>query len=275
VGSGFSKVGYPGWSDLLDLLCAASGVDPLDPGEREKPDALIDKAEECKQANPQAYGQVLESEFADKGATTHRSLIPILRLPFRAFVTTNFDPLLSNAASDLGRVGYEAYPDLQVAKVAETDRPVFYIHGHVEQGAAHLVLARSDFEAAYETSVSTFLSQLFLSYDVVFLGARLEEPDVVEVFRRLSKLRQLTLSMGRSSGERDRLILLPRVSDDVDRREATDEKETYYGELGIGTVFYPATSGHPELVRVITGVCDLASRAEEVEAVEPHGGIGP
>jgi len=161
IGSGLSKnIGYPEWTKAIEEICAACGVSYLDPAEDKTADNLISKAEECKNANHGVYKQKLSSLFGTSMPITRRAYSLLMKLPFRGYITTNFDPLLSDAAAMAGNRVLQAYPDLNPIGIDNTNT-VFYIHGIARVGQTpvgdNLVLARSDFDQAYAGIVHALL----------------------------------------------------------------------------------------------------------------------
>jgi hypothetical protein len=93
---------------------------------------LIDKAEECKLANQDAYHGYLANKFGRMLGVTEQLLL-LMRLPFKAVVTTNFDPQLNELATTKEGFELQAYPGLDARRLwsgeQTGDVPVFYIHG--------------------------------------------------------------------------------------------------------------------------------------------------
>ncbi len=196
VGSGLSRpADYPGWQETVRELCSACAVGCLPADRANDPNELMDKAEECKQANLTAYWQKLAELFGHPVVSTRRAYGRLMKLQFKAYVTTNFDPLLFFAASDAERCCLHEYPHLPSDPRGSGSRQVYYIHGLAlpdrDRSEKPLVLARSDFEGAYGKNghVASFLTQLLTYNYVLFLGCSLREPDMRAVFGRVQEMR--------------------------------------------------------------------------------------
>lgn len=193
VGSGLSNLFYKDWPGAVDCLCRNCSVPPWpDSGRKASPDQLIDKAEECKRADCGSYEATLASLFGDHMVPTRQAFSWLIKAPFKAYVTTNFDPLLSEAAAVFGYEDVFSYPLLPPTNLALKKKPLFYVHGHARRNGVptgrDLVLARSEFDEAYAGTARTFFEALLLEYPIVFIGCRLLEPEVNEQLRRVHEM---------------------------------------------------------------------------------------
>ena len=68
VGSGLSAVAYRGWNDAITALCDACGISRL--AKYPNADELIDKAEECKNADHHAYEGTLANLYGGNVTVT-------------------------------------------------------------------------------------------------------------------------------------------------------------------------------------------------------------
>ena len=216
VGAGLSKIArYPGWAEAVRELCRACGVSSLSSSDEADPDRLIDKAQECKEANQQAYEDTLGRLFGGEVVETRQAFSLLMLLPFKGYVTTNFDPLLVEAGISHGYTNLCVYPALYSLHLERLKRPIFHIHGLARNGGRprgdRLVLARSDFEEAYgdEGVVSVFLAGLLLNYDILFIGCGLTEPAITEVFRRVHGINTVIQRQYPQASPRRRCAVLP------------------------------------------------------------------
>lgn len=277
AGSGLSLVAYPGWRDVLSKLCSACGVAYFDPAiGAPSADDLIDKAQECKVTDQGAFTAVLADLFGGKVIKTRKAFYLLMRAPFKAYATTNFDPLLSDAAAVLGHSDVFQYPLLEPRRMGECVKPVFYIHGHARpNGVAsgnNLVLARSDFDAAYGKGgtgmVTPFLHSVLLSYPIVFLGCGLSEPDVQDLMRRVHLLHLNIKTSIPGFTPPPRFAVLPVIYSDRSRRIRDDYAElaetTRFGELDIKILRYePADPDqHWEIEDILTALGDRVPSAK-------------
>lgn len=277
VGSGLSKiVGYLGWPETINELCSACGVQELTSSEEESPDKLIDKAEDCKEANLNAYEETLARLFGEPVVKTRRAFHLLMQLEFKAYVTTNFDPLLSNAGAIHERNVLRSYPDLPITMLEKAKCPIFYIHGLARQGSQakgdNLVLARSDFRKAYEEpgSVSGFLKQLLTYYPVVFLGCSLAEPAMYETFQRVHGIYTQIQGAYPRANRPPRIAILPKpqmiVEDGLEGKRVQlnveRDEENRFQAMGIEVIRYEPSDyrRHEEVEQILECLCRLAKR---------------
>lgn len=260
---------YPSWKVLIDKLCEACDVAP--PGSEElSAGEAMEKAEECQVKDAHSYYQALTDIFSSIQTQQHAAILPLLQLPFACFVTTNFDPQLSRVARILRwNDPPRCYPNgLLVAGVGSREPPpVFYLHGHVENGANTLVLSESDYRAAYEESkiVPQFLGQLLQSFDVLFIGTRLSEPGVDRAFSILRRAREQAKSLGHDMAPHDRIVLIDAPSAHL------EETAEGYREQDIEPLFYDASSGFAPIVQIVDTVQDLVDVGDDALSVSTLG----
>jgi hypothetical protein len=139
-----------------------------------------------------------------------------MRLPFKSYVTPNFDPILA-LETRKPEVNSQVFEFPRLAALSAqglTKKNVFQIHGYVEPGKGvadgQLILGRRDFERAYAdgSPLKEFLRQLLNFNPIFFIGCRLLEPPLRPLFEACRDMRK---SMEVSTGEKaqDRYILLP------------------------------------------------------------------
>ena len=119
-----------------------------------------------------------------------KELLPLVRLPFYGFVTTNFDRCLLDAYSAANgkaaldfRRGDESFKQVQWC----TDPFVARIHGGTEL-ATSIVLTSKHFESlAKDLVYKDVLVHLFTRKNVLFLGCSFSDPAVRAVFEHINK----------------------------------------------------------------------------------------
>lgn len=271
VGSGLSKpVGYPTWEETINSLCLACGVQCPASQER-KGRHLIEKAEECKRANAQMYKTTLAGLFGGRVYRTRAAYELLLKLPFKAYVTTNFDPLLSREAAIRGYNNLYAYPDIHIRKLYEEEHPIFYIHGLARHGdeprGDNLVLATSDFQDAYDGAVRSFLDPLLQERPILFMGCRLDDEYTLETFQRAHKFFKKIRETDYRVDIPRRYILLPEVriasdnilgrEDNFDEYEEHDEEERLRA-MGISSIKYePIDESHSEIEKILEYILEM------------------
>lgn len=135
-------------------------------------------------------GERLKALVEHLSRYTSKELLPLVRLPFHGFVTTNFDRCLvdayaaahGKAALDFRR-GDESFKQVQWC----TDPFVARIHGGAEL-ATSIVLTTKHFEGLSQDSVyQDVLVHLFTRKNVLFLGCSFVDPAVRAVFEQINK----------------------------------------------------------------------------------------
>jgi hypothetical protein len=217
VGAGLSSaLKYPSWNDLLEKLrLLADRVAPFNPPNAVKADVLqyaeaIKKHFQNNSMLPQ-FNNAIGREFMPRNGanctTTHSRLI---KLPFRSFVTTNYDDCLEQALNEftIHELGKSRLDPGVVIKANKADRHlvstflrsivdrvdkhqrrVGHIHGRYND-TANIILAASDYEDAYglilkgsqprNVPSSTLHRQLawslFATRQLVFFGCSMDDP---------------------------------------------------------------------------------------------------
>jgi hypothetical protein len=248
---------------------------------------LLEKAEECKNADGRAYEVMLAELFGRPTVQTRHAYNLIMTLPFKAYITTNFDPLLAAAGMTHGHTNLYAYPSLPAREIERSSKTIFYLHGlarrNNEARGDNLVLARSDFEVAYEGSVRIFLENLLLSYPILFLGCSLAEPAVHEAMRRVHKVHDQIRREYKEMEPPRRYVLLPvrkRIADDVsfaakserdlDAETAEDDR---FSELAVRVLRYNVNNPHQhyEVEEVLEKLCTLNDTPVRLEPKVGYG----
>lgn len=218
---------------------------------------LLDKAEECKTANMARYKQTLGRLYGASKPTSPKAFGLLMKLPFRGYITTNYDPLLNEAAASAS----ERKRELQVFPIIYSGNidsmvNVFYIHGMATATGDNLILARSDFDSAYKQGVGPVHALLFnvlMFKPIVFVGCTLKEPDMKEVFKRVRDIQEEIKTTYPKKQFPQRRALLPfRYEDNensinphghegqMPKRDEKEENAEYerFSEMGIKIVRY-------------------------------------
>lgn len=198
VGAGLSTPsGYPDLRDLANQLAIDCLGSPPSPNLASVD--YYDHFDRCKTINNSAYHAALKRIFRPR-QVVRRAYGYLTNLPFHAYLTTNFDPLLDHAATAVRSPTRYVFPSLNPAHLLNTPPPFYYIHGKIDSGPTtppdNIVLTRTDFDLAYRPGepVPTLLSSLLTLSQVLFVGCSLEDPTLEEVFRRARDL-QASISL--------------------------------------------------------------------------------
>ena len=196
VGAGASAPMYPLWGKFIKLLADHAVAE----GKAEEKDAKRWKADTT--ANPQQrvnvilrklgeplYRSFLRATFGPRKGpdgrrytATHGAL---LRLPFRAYVTTNYDPALEFARAELRQslsTGTPTWEDddevyrWRTGDVLADDCPMLWIHGYWQRPAG-IVLNAGEYSQAYKPGIyrETF-KELWVRERLAFLGFGFNDP---------------------------------------------------------------------------------------------------
>ncbi len=242
IGAGMSLQVYPAWNELIERVCRACGVNTGNVTSQNI--SRLELAQTAKDKNRCAYFRELHNIFKPADPTHRHHLLA--RLPFKSYLTTNYDSLLLGACefNNDNSVGYSEYPALEIEH--RTDGEVFFLHGRINptdlNSEPNIVLTNNDFTYAYsETLLRSFLEQLLTFSNVCFLGCSLEDEYLQGVFRLCKKFRDAVKTQGHSNDPRWFILL--------DQESPLSEK---WKEIGIKPVYYDkVNSGHDGLCKIL------------------------
>lgn len=261
VGSGLSRPVYPSWDDLVDSLCINCGIPAISPAERENtdsrkmPELLMVKAQECKNANLGLYESTLAQTFGEIKQEARLAYQFLMGMPFRAYITTNFDPLLKFAA-ELGGGRVRSYPELVAGDLFAEHKPVFYLHGCARKNGCatgkNLILATGDFDDDYTKIVQHFLIPIFQKCPLLFIGYKLGETEIQQIISVAAEIQRI-ISRGSRRNWPARFALLdmpvkPGTEDiDPSEEESWDRLRAeitvaHFIQYGTRVIFYQPTS---------------------------------
>ncbi|RBY80568.1 SIR2 family protein [Geodermatophilus sp. TF02-6] len=186
AGAGMSAAaGLPTWEQLVDELAGRSGLDgALREGLSRLPaqDAAALLARELGRERLERY---VQERFGPGHYALAHALIA--DLPVQEFVTTNYDPLVELAATDIGR-------DLAVLPFedAEPGRPwLLKLHGD----AAHpdsIVLTREEYLGGdSRAALAGVLHSLLLTRHVLFVGTSMQDDDLIRIAHQVRTASQV------------------------------------------------------------------------------------
>lgn len=298
LGAGMSaEHGYPTWPRFIADLCEACGVAP--PADDTGPTDWMELADQCKTNDVEAYSSHIIDVFGEQALTPlARNLhYDLLRLRQFAYVTTNFDFLLVDAA---GRIDWSmekmVYPHLQPHLPFSSRDTVFlcYVHGLAEpneDGYPQVVLTRTEFEEAYAPGGPTrrMIETLLHGASVLFIGVGdgLTDP----YLRQLLLESKVSFDRTREAGEETprRVALLVRPVGLQGQRQAEADRAFHsladdLQQLGVEAVGVDATAspvsdldGGPhqlnyrELDRILSEVAKRRGLVRQVPTVRGPG----
>jgi hypothetical protein len=301
VGAGLSiPLGYPSWHELLVKLSSEAEACGNFSPQSNPSVAALQHAQELREhfekTQPQGtsrYFNILAREFEPKKDRKpfERTHSLIVELPFRAFVTTNYDECLNCALQDYSRRAeveqWNADPSV-VIKLRSNDRHlvsiflrsiatqnprqrryVAHLHGKWND-TENIILTSRDYEEAYEQNHDTLsnhkTSQLPIHFllmwsilatrRLVFFGTSMRDPYIKRLLETVSRdLWEYKLPV--------HYVILPLESTNIASMESEKDE---FAKYGIRTVFFDNTSGDfKELERFL----------EESRLVVPDGPLEP
>lgn len=213
LGSGLSiPAGYPDWAKTVTALCGAPRV-KFSPSS--DPEVLMMLAEACKAKDKTAYEKTLADLFGNVVVRERRAYRLLAKMRFKAYITTNYDPLLYEAVRDENHDCYQ-YPVLDVLRIGASPSAAFYVHGLARSGGQpcgkNLVLAKSEFTEAYDDGgvVANFTQSVLTSCDVIFFGCSLDEAAVQQSLTRVQRVHDHMRRARPDAPLPQRAIMLPR-----------------------------------------------------------------
>ncbi|MCX5746455.1 MAG: SIR2 family protein [Proteobacteria bacterium] len=213
VGAGFAAAVTPSWEKLLRSLSARLQVEftPPEPGNALHYEAAGQRLRDLAGANWEPFvQQVLQEQLEGTSPETRAALSRrrelLLSIPFKAILTTNFDPSLQTSAPALG-------PDLYSEVLREergrwwnappspnhdqSQTPIIKLHGDANglDQIHPLVLGRADYRRLVygDRNYANFVRSAFAEYTVLFLGVSFTDAYLNEL---RSEALQLVYSRG-------------------------------------------------------------------------------
>lgn len=196
-------------------------------------------------------------------------------MPFKYYLTTNFDRLLYTSALRSGKnPRIRVHPDLDRAHTVEGS--IHYLHGFIVENKKpvenQIVLSRNEFMKAYENNgnLKTFLIPTFKNESILFIGCELREPQMKEIFG-ICKLQQdmqqqlMSLMEAKLIENPTNYILrskLPNstgigLSEEQIKQKMQTEDE-YYESFGIKTIWYENPGeNHIELWKTLDRIAGI------------------
>jgi len=204
-GAGLSMPPAENWYNTVKHIAETCGV-PYDSGNLYK---IID---DCLDANPQRYMTALCKAWPQNVVISRTAMHQLLRLNFKAILTTNFDPWLRQAARSSEYNECYAYPLFPIQK--PLDNKIVYVHGcfesdNIAAAVPPLVFGERSFVEAYETSLLPgFLSNVFVSQNVLFIAFDPTEAHIAKIlYNSIAMRRNLYASPSFRAEQTSRYLL--------------------------------------------------------------------
>jgi hypothetical protein len=201
VGAGLSRgAGLPDWGGLLRELAAELGLDngslPRDANGQLSLDLCLDLAQwYAERFGREQLDQRVHQRFG-RTAAAHPNVRPtlahylLLSMPFRLFLTTNYDDLLERTLTALRHDPEVVYTPESVVRTGQTDRPsVVKLHGDATHRTP-IVLTRDDFDRFFRDHpvITALLQGLLLNHTFLFVGYDLRDPNTRQLYSGVAHL---------------------------------------------------------------------------------------
>jgi hypothetical protein len=298
VGAGASAGLYPTWGELINRLAdhtVKEGKADSKDAERWKKDMSSTPQQRVntiiRKLGDSSYRDFLKSTFApSRGADGKRytkihSLI--LQLPFCGYVTTNYDPALEHARSELRSdslsAGTPTWQDDNEVYCWRTgdifkrdDCPMLWLHGYWQRPEG-IVLNSGEYHEAYKPGIykNTF-RELWIRERMVFIGFGFNDP-------------QFTFMIGEFLYDLGEANVTPRhiailgwpVSEEnspIDAEDLKEKRESFEADFHLRVLFYPVYNNDHSALQIILeniSALPLAVAQESVDKILPRSFVDP
>ncbi len=274
VGAGFSRrVGYPLWPGFLSILrTRAFDANPTQAALLEKidrSDNMLVKAGRLKKVlGPELFADLIVEVFGPRTPQhdeVHRSFVS---LPFRHFLTTNYDPVIEEAYRAVrGKrlsailVDDECRAFLPRMGLHETEPHCIHLHGSTAR-PDDVILTLDDYNRFYQQEQTKFLLNTICTFHtVVFIGFSFSDLDLMGRFRDLANL------LGGSEARHAAILESP----DIEKLEARriELNDLYQVE----PIFYSPRDAHAQLAPLVAQLVVDVQRAREAHSRDLSVGL--
>lgn len=265
TGAGVSWwAGYKLWPGVLNSL--AADVDERYPGEHNTDVILQNNGDPllCAQKLGKILGDrfrdFIRREFGPRDKPPHDVLLRLIALPFRHFLTLNFDDSIENAHRIVGK----NCPSVTCSEVREMSaflleretkpRQMVHLHGLYSDPIERIALAERGYDWLYsQTIFKKFFWSIFSSHTLVFMGLGFQDMDLNIAMR----------DAGRDLETTD-LTHFALVGIEPDQNDQ-EVRNNFKGRFLIEPVFYPVVNNdHSEFVNLINGLLSDLNIAQPV-----------
>ncbi len=218
LGAGISIPPSEPWEEFVASLAGHVGLD-LDDG-LDAPKTIVDT---CIEYDAAKCDEFLRDALPRHQPYLRTALHHILRLPFKAILTTNFDPYILNHLEP--EINSHVFPSLPLTDGIR--ERVYYLHGLFDSterssSISDLVFGTTQFKHAYGKSLlPALLCNVFVYEDVIFTGFDPTEDEIANILEEASEIRREIEDRNPESSFSNRLFALEPVPEDLD--EETEE----------------------------------------------------
>ncbi len=277
VGAGLSAdAEIPTWDGLARVAAAAVGY------ETEvvsfAANALPTFFEECLNkatgdGDPSVFWEAIANEVCKGDPTEAHDLL--IEVPFEAYLTLNFDCLLTRRHEQLVGVPdprVMVYPDLKPTKVGA--RRLVHLHGACRDCEPRLdpmsvVLTEAGYREAYShTSLDLLIQTVFTDFRVLAIGTTFGDPKIEHLVRRVrDKEKERARSLGVSTPKTSSGFAV--IPNDIETASDADDWNWLGKTVGLDAIRYRNTSGDHAAFIPLLGW--LAKHTRRSETAAPYG----
>jgi len=188
IGAGLSiGIGYPSWETLICKM--AENIDSAQWGNSDLQDWAIKTAgnapewvaEVLSQTNRKEYCDALLSEFGQNIKKTSDTHALLALLPFRGYITTNYDALIENSIEIFTNYKPYVYTSSNAKALLTKElnqKFVYKVHGSIKEGMKDVILTETDYYALLHDGVyGKIISSMLSKYTLVGFGYSLRDRD--------------------------------------------------------------------------------------------------
>lgn len=274
VGAGASAGLYPLWNQLIHQLAEEAVKRGLaKPEDRDywlgiadkRPQQAVRGIKEALREN--IYAEALRQIFRPKAGDDGNRFTPVhgalLRIPFRGYVTTNYDPGLIEARltlrPDIGATGYATWKDpdsLQrwyTGDIFQEERcPILFAHGIYERSET-MILGVGEYRDAYKAGLYRRLfDKLWGEERLVFVGFGFSDPWLDFLANEV-----ITQTAGQAAGEPRHVALIGLKEEESYTAEM---RRTFHDQYNAEVYFYRVVAkegggeDHSDLLRILNEI---------------------
>jgi hypothetical protein len=268
LGAGSSSPLYPIWADLISELVDAAAEQGLEEEKavtsrtlaKERPDAVVELLR--RHLGAARYQAALRETFrVRRDPETGRTWTPtqelVCRCPFKAVVTTNYDPGIIDARMRVRQrasgTGFTSWTDeLALDRwrtgdvFGDDELPVLFAHGHHNQPDA-MVLAATEYRRAYAGKLSAVLGRILDAWHLVWIGFSFADQRISGVLHEVAEHSGTRIDPGRAPRHVAIMAWDPGSENDPQTLRGLAEIE-----YGADLVLYPAPRGdHSALQKLL------------------------
>jgi len=217
VGAGMSIPPGKDWRDTVEKIASRCQVS-ID--QNKSLPQIIDK---CIEENEESCNQVCRELFPKHVVRSRTAIGHLLRLPFKAILTVNFDPWLHQQSRQQQYERCHIYPDLPLKE--SLTGGIYYIHGYFDSDNKNssirsLVFGNASFHKAYSVSIlPSFLIHVFTYETVLFVGIDPTEENLNKILKKSISIQKQISETGNRQGDMPKKFVLWARSDDMSKEE--------------------------------------------------------